>query len=204
MIFDGYWRLELAQSRIRLKVYKFISKLIYSKYLHHKVNKEILLSSAAIRKITDDELEFKNSDWYNTPHYPMPYKTVKVDENGHTYLEEPKDVDFTQPVDPPDLPILDMKVSLTRYPFIGDESFILNKPIIEDYDQANKELVEIPLREVCNQIIHSYVWGTITKNGKEVYGILMVSDRKKKDFIYLLKLEDWLDAMNKCALESTV
>ena len=204
MIFDGYWRLELAQSRMRLKFYHFISKFIYSEYLHHKVNKEILLSAAAIRKITDDELEFKNSDYYNTPHYPMPYKTVRVDEEGNPYLEEPTDVDFKKPLDPPELAILDSVVTLVKYPFIGDESFILNKPILEDYDQSRKEIVKIPLREVCNQIIHSYVWGTITRNGKEVYGILMVSDRKKKEFIYLLELKEWMNVLETCAFKSTV
>ncbi len=204
MIFDGYWRLELAQSKTRLRLYKMISRFIHTDYLYHKINKEILLSAAAIRKIIEDEQEFKDSEYYNTPHYPMPYKEVKIDEEGNTYLEDPIGIDFTKPVDSPELPILDSKVPLTKYPFIGDENFILNKPIIEYYDQKHKESVELSLREVCNQIIHSYVWGTITNNGKEVYGVLMVSDRRKKDYIYLLSIDDWINILNNCALESTV
>ena len=134
----------------------------------------------------------------------MPYKEVKIDEEGNNYLVDPVGVDFTKPVDPPELPILDSKVSLTKYPFIGDEDFILNMLIIEYYDQKHKESVELSLREVCNQIIHSYVWRMITNNGKDVYGVLMVSDRRKKDYIYMLSIDDWINVLNKCALESTV
>lgn len=170
MIFDGYWRHELLHSIIKLKLYFYVSKIYSWEYLFHKVNKEILLSAAAIRKITDDELDYKKQN-----HIPITA-----------------------------IPILNYKVRLAKYPFIGDETFIFNKPIIEDYDQSQKEIVNLGIRDVCNQIIHSYIWGTVTKNSKEVYGFLMVSDFDKAKCIYLLELKEWLSVLDTCISESTV
>lgn len=59
MILDGYWRLELHITAFKLRFWQVLSCTIKSKYIEHQINKLILLSAIAIRKIIEDELNAK-------------------------------------------------------------------------------------------------------------------------------------------------
>lgn len=102
----------------------------------------------------------------------------------------------------PPLEVMHYRVPLKEYPYIGD-GFVAYRVTVEDYDYKNAKDIKMDLDQLCNKIIHSYVW-SIVYSGKEVYGVAFASDKEKTDKLYLLRLSDWLDTLQLCIDEACV
>lgn len=99
----------------------------------------------------------------------------------------------------PPLKLLEYKVKVSVYPFLGDEEFIIENVIPEIYDCKNAIIEEIELNKLCNQIIHSYVWSvSYSKQSKKLNGLLFASDKAKAKELYLLELNEFIKAINFC------
>lgn len=99
----------------------------------------------------------------------------------------------------PELPLINCKISVTEYPFIGDKGWIPPGRISAgNYGKDSGER-EILLNKLCSQIIHSFVWGfagTLGKRGFTFFGV--ASDYEKDKLVYYVNIEDWIAAMRRC------
>lgn len=105
----------------------------------------------------------------------------------------------------PELPLIDYKVTITEYPFTGDEDWIIPGRITaDDYGQASG-VKEILLNKLCSQIIHSFVWGVAGTTGEKGFtGFLVASDREKEKLVYYVTIDDWNTAMQFCIDEASI
>lgn len=164
MLLDGYWKRDLIKIKRQLKYRSRRGGSIMCKYAEHRINRCLLFSAAIIRKIIEDEADAE---------------TIMKHDN--------------MPLPP--FRILHSTVPLTTYKHIDEEKFFVNsRMILSDYDTKNAGQIELPLTQVCNQLIHSYVWGVV-HSGNKVYGVMTASDRFKEKEAYLLKIEDWITAL---------
>ncbi len=174
MILDGYWEKELKTIIKLLKRWSSKRSDLFHDLAEHKVNQGLLYSAVIIRKIVEDENDVK------------PF----FDERGETekYLK-----------------ILCYNVPVVKYKHVGEEKFFVNsKLILSDYDTKHAEQIELPLNQICNQLIHSYVWSIVhTNNMKEICGVLTASDRFKEE-VYLLKIEDWINTLDYVVENSSI
>ena len=91
--------------------------------------------------------------------------------------------------------ILHYIVPVKEYLHTDDSKFFVNSNIIlSEYDTKNGKAIDVSLKELCNQFIHSYVWGIVYSN-KQIYGAIFASDKQKEKSAYLLKIEDWIEAV---------
>jgi hypothetical protein len=186
MILDGYWKKELKRNLRNLKLWINLSKAysVYSKYSEHQVNKSILYSAIIIRKMFEDE-----------KHAEPILKEMKA-------LELEKHTEFVPKIAHCDsglLKIIKYKVSVTIYPFSGDEDFIIERVIPDNYDYKNKAQEKIELNKLCNQIIHSFVWSVAyEQKSKKIHGVLFASDKEKAKVMYLLEPKEWIKAIRFC------
>ena len=105
----------------------------------------------------------------------------------------------------PALELIKYKVKVTTYPFSGDENFIIERAIPENYNQEEAIDEEIPLNTLCNQIIHSFVWSVVhEQNSLKVCEVLFASDKEKTNILYALKPEDFIKAINFCIEKGTI
>ncbi|MEU2353671.1 hypothetical protein ABZ599_12010 [Streptomyces misionensis] len=62
------------------------------------------------------------------------------------------------------------------------------------YDLGASSDAELSLSEVCNQIIHSWVWGFAAgEDGRGLGGIFVSSDRKRRKCLYFLTIDMLID-----------
>ncbi len=173
MILDGYWKKELKQIKRSLLFWSNAGKRVLSDYSEHKINRAYLYSAAIIRKISEDE------------------KEAEV-ELSKTSLPLPA------------LEILKIKVKVFRYKHVDQDKFFVNsRVILSDYDTKNAIEGEISLFEVCNQVIHSYVWGVVY-SGKPIYGVLLASDWKKEKEVLLLPVNEWIKVIDEVVKKATI
>lgn len=99
----------------------------------------------------------------------------------------------------PPLKLLKYKVKVRVYPFFGDERFIVERVIPENYDYKNAAIKDIELNKLCNQIIHSFVWSlAYDQDLKKIKSVLFASDKAKEDVLYLLELKEFIKAIDFC------
>ena len=168
MILDGYWKRDLIKFRRQLRYWSRRGGYIMHDYSEHRINRAFLFSAAIIRKIVEDEADAQ--------------AIMKKDD---------------LPIAP--FRILHYAVPMRIYKHVDEEKFFLvSKLILSDYDVEHSETVDMPLKEACNQIIHSYVWSAIHsgKNGDKIYGAMFASDRAKEKCAYLLKIDDWINTLD--------
>ena len=177
MLLDGYWKRDLIKIKRQLKFWSRYGGSILKDYAEHKMNSCFLYSAIIIRKIIDDETEAETDDKeLNIP--PTPYE------------------------------VLHCSVPVVQYKYIGENPFFAVSSIyLSDYDTKNGLKIELSLKKVCNQFVHSYVWGVVHYGKKnKLYGAMFASDSEKEKCVYLIKLEDWIKALdfviNNCRIYS--
>lgn len=92
----------------------------------------------------------------------------------------------------PEFSVLDEKFKTIKYPYVGGKEFIGFALFAENYNMAGKETELLLLEHVCNSIIHSYVWGLVWRDRREIAAFGVASDRYKEECLYLVMLDDWL------------
>ena len=82
-------------------------------------------------------------------------------------------------------------LNCTRYPYVGDfELMVPGKIWCEDYDKGENAIIEV--KDVCNQIIHSYLWDIAhLYTSKKFYGFFVASDFNREKFINLISFDEW-------------
>ena len=100
--------------------------------------------------------------------------------------------------------LLNAKLPAIRYPHIdGEKLFYRGKLFHEDYGEG--ERVELTVQEVCNQLIHSYVWSLACESGKKSYaGFFVASDRSKETHVHAIHFSDWQEILKLCTEESAI
>lgn len=174
MLLDGYWKTELKRIRRSMRFWSGFRISIFDDYVEHKINQGFLYSAVIIRKISEDEKDAEKTCEKNN--LPMPR-----------------------------LPVLKINVLLKQYNHINeDKFFMLSRVYLQDYDMNNEIVKSESLYNVCNQIIHSYIWGLVYLNGKHVCGALMASDRFKDTGVFYLTINEWTDVIQKVIEEAAI
>ena len=97
----------------------------------------------------------------------------------------------------PRFPLLNAKLQATCFPYVDDEWFFRGKICTSDYGKG--EAVTLSLQFICNQLVHSYVWGVArSARNKKFAGFLVASDRDKEKHVHLVSFEEWCKMMKFC------
>lgn len=93
--------------------------------------------------------------------------------------------------------ILDHRVSVRFYYHVNPKKDFMNsKLFLSDYDTKNSQEQMLPIKKICNQFIHSYVWGIVHDTDmKKIFGAIFASDNDKEKGAYLIKIEDWINTI---------
>ncbi len=165
MLNDKLWKNDLAQIIKELLLWSSKEYKRYNPKAEHIINRGLLYSAIIIRKATEDD------------------KDAKPFFEEHSMAEQV-------------LKTLYYNVPVLTYDYLPTDDFINKKCFPEYYDIENSEEMQLPLDRVCNQIIHSYKWGILYEpNSRGIHGVLFASDRFKGKCVYLLRIEDWINAI---------
>ena len=90
-----------------------------------------------------------------------------------------------------------------KYPYTGEEGWtIRSKLCASDYGKGQN--VFINSKDVCNWLLHSYVWGVAqNENGKGFAGFLVASDFDKEKFVHFVSFEEW-NALLKVVMKNSI
>lgn len=165
MINNKLWKDDLIKT---IKDLSLWSKKKYKRYMpkaEHIINRSFLYSAIIIRKAIEDDKDAK------------PY----FDEHG---LAEQM------------LRILYYNVPVITYDYLPENEFVNKKCYPDYYDMENAEEMQLPLNQICNQILHSYKWAVLYESDfKGIDGVLFASDKYKEKYVFLLKTDDWINAI---------
>lgn len=93
--------------------------------------------------------------------------------------------------------LINYKISVIEYEFVGDKNFILLH-VITDYYKGKSEYKKVDANLICNSIIHSYIWDLVfIKNTKDM-GFCVASDRFKEKILYMVRLSNWIKYIEFC------
>lgn len=91
---------------------------------------------------------------------------------------------------PPKPKVLHTSIKATRYPYTGEEGGGIRETVFaQDYGKGQD--VGVKVKDVCNWLIHSYVWEVATSGGKNFAGFLVASDFDKEKCVYYIPFEEW-------------
>ncbi len=161
---EGRWDIDISKL---IRSMKRSRKLwnISCDYFAHCLDRDLLYSAVIVRKHIEDE-------------------TIAKKEIAALQKEYPQ---F------PDAPLrsLEIKIPVLRFDFVGEEP-VIQQLCAEDYKHAQKE--ERSIKEICNWIIHSYVW-RVAWDGR---GFFVASDFDKARLIYYVDLDNYIRALEEC------
>ncbi len=181
MLLDGYWKKELKHISRQLSFWTKHRLLYNDRYIEHKVNRAFLFSAAIIRKVIEDEKDAEKT----------------IEKHNQAVEEE------SWPI--PGLPVIKINVPVIKYNYISEDKFFVNsKVFINDYDTNNASREHISLAHVCNQIIHSYAWEIIYKDKKNMYAVMMASDKFIEKEVYFITIKDWIEVINNVVRECCI
>ena len=100
--------------------------------------------------------------------------------------------------------LLNAKLPAIRYPYTAEDGWPIRGSLFpEDYGEG--ERVELSVQEVCNQLIHSYVWSLAWESNKKSYaGFFVASDRSKETHVHAIHFSDWQEILKLCTEESAI
>ncbi len=101
------------------------------------------------------------------------------------------------------MPVLQYKIDAIEYSFIGDEEYITEKLVPENYKFGI--VSSFPAKDIANYIIHAFVWNLAVYLGeKKDIGFAVSSDRNKTDKLYFVRVKDWIDYILFCIENSKI
>lgn len=82
-------------------------------------------------------------------------------------------------------------LSATKYPYIGEEGWAIRSKLCAS-DYVVGQTVSIKAKDVCNWLIHSYVWSLVYHSNRTgVKGFLVASDFDKEKFLHFVSFDEW-------------
>lgn len=106
-------------------------------------------------------------------------------------------------ISPPKLITVHSALEAIKYPYTGEDGWaIRSKLCASDYGKG--QTVCIKAKDVCNWLLHSYVWGiSRNENGKGFAGFLVASDFDKEKFVHFVSFEEW-NALLKVVMKNSI
>lgn len=91
----------------------------------------------------------------------------------------------------PKLKTVHYSLEAIRYQYTGEEGWtIRSKLCASDYGKGQD--VHVSAKNVCNWLLHSYVWGVAhTSDEKNFAGFLVASDFDKEKFVHYVSFKEW-------------
>lgn len=188
MIFDGRWKWELQKQSWSIFIWSRFPT--YSDFVKHQLNRAVLYSATILRKVVEDETEFERYVQRRASEQPN-----SANLNATTVYrwgdENEIEVEKCERPQPPEQKILTVNISATKYPYIEKEDWTIRGKVGPS-NYGPGEAAVLSIREVCNWLMHSYVWSITQSSGKRGYaGFLVASDRNKEEFVYFISFDEW-------------
>lgn len=92
----------------------------------------------------------------------------------------------------PKLTIINSEIKAIRYPYTAKDGWtVRGKLCAADYGKGTD--ISLRTKDVCNWLIHSYVWGVAHyTNEKKYAGFLVASDYDKEKFVHFISFDEWV------------
>lgn len=74
----------------------------------------------------------------------------------------------------------------------------------ENYDLDNGRTIELPLREFCNQIVHSWNWMLSATEDRAFNGFFVSSDRMRARSIYFVPIDTFVEILRAVGSEDVI
>lgn len=82
-------------------------------------------------------------------------------------------------------------LSAVKYPYTGEEGWAMRSKICT-LDYGAGQAVSIKAKDVCNWLIHSYVWSLAYHSKRSgVKGFLVASDFDRERFVHFISFDEW-------------
>lgn len=97
-------------------------------------------------------------------------------------------------------------IHVQRYALVGRPVDIWSRDeFVERYDMAHPEDVTLSLVELCNQIVHSWIW-MLSPIGEppQFDGIYVCSDRARKRHVYFVHVDTLITVFRSAGLDDVV
>ena len=215
MIFDGQWKRELRKLSREIAFWRKMT--MFSHIAEHRLNRAILYSAIILRKIIEEEKEAKEIG-IALRENAMSKEDLETFFRNQGMSDEIVRLFVEANKQPPAFATLHYMVEIMEFPYKGNEEAVseeqLDKnpiPIEElisrkhpnpDYGVGKEK--SWPLKEICHQLIHSYVWMLVCNDsGKGYSGFAVASDRKREKVLYFVPFDEWLKAI-ETAIEHSV
>lgn len=87
--------------------------------------------------------------------------------------------------------IINTSLNAVRYPYNGEEGWTFRgKLCAMNYGEGQSVCVKA--KDVCNWLLHSYVWGVaFNEDRKGFAGFFVASDFDKEKFVHYISFEEW-------------
>ena len=103
----------------------------------------------------------------------------------------------------PEQPLLDYRIQVTEFPFIGDETFIIERVIPDNYS-TGKENNNYLAKDICNYIIHSFVWAVAKYENSDKTVFCVASDKMKTRSLFAVTVDEWIRYLKACIEYSVI
>lgn len=91
----------------------------------------------------------------------------------------------------PECKIMRCEISATKYPYTDEDGWAFRGKIcVSSYGEGQAALLKV--KDVCNWLLHSYVWGVAGyADQKGFAGFLVASDFDKEKFVHFVSFDEW-------------
>ncbi len=91
----------------------------------------------------------------------------------------------------PECKIMSGVISATKYPYTGEDGWAFRGKICAS-SYGKGQAVSLKVKDVCNWLLHSYVWGVAGyADQKGFAGFLVASDFDKEEFVHFVPFDEW-------------
>ena len=98
--------------------------------------------------------------------------------------------------------VRDKVVPLLEHPATGKPVTYMNWHRLDElYDFSTSASVQRPLRFICNQMVHSYVFAAVVGEEGGLEGLLFVSDYQRQRRLFFIALDDIIDVFSLVAYD---
>lgn len=92
--------------------------------------------------------------------------------------------------------IKDITISAIKFPYIGDECWTFRGRVCA-FSYDNGKNITLKTKELCNWIVHSYVWGVVGSDKQKGFiGFIIASDFDKEKFMHFVSFDEWQNLLN--------
>lgn len=92
----------------------------------------------------------------------------------------------------PKLTVINSEIKSMRCPYTAEEGWTMRgKLCAQNYGKGTE--ISLQTKDVCNWLIHSYVWGIAHyMNEKKYAGFFVASDFDKEKFVHFISFDEWI------------